>query len=799
MENSPHEELPQAGASSTALPRRGFDQDTNLIDTEPVAHLSDKQEQEQDGPMDYQPLSPIYGKLPTKTSIRLIDLDASCVPCLPQCDICENEISNVIFHCGICNEGDFDMCRPCKDDGAYCLDHHHALIKRALNNDMENPVMELSYCMHTFDLDAPVSFRALSYTWDSPYQDVLTGEPIVQPEVPRYVSCNMTLLPVKQNLHDALKTFKEFGIGGLLWVDALCINQADLDERATQVALMGQLFSVAREVLAWLGPPEKGFKDLVWAIQQFLPAFVYHLEPRTPTAHSVLDPSVGAALGLEDVQIRLAPHSVLDPSFGAALVLEDVRTRLANMALFYASCRWFTRAWVVQEVTLAKNAVILCGPEMVRLDELGVLADLLRKTEVDLRICSYLRYRLKGKGYKRRVPFSFFEEVFKWRKLFVIDPWKEYFLGHNRDIAWLWLLIHQSRRTQCADERDHIYSILGMAATKFTDPSTRRLIVPDYKISTQDLFTRVTKIAVEREDCRPSGLPSWVPDYTHPIDWSLLDRKPNGQKFDTTSSHSFGAEKHTVSMSTLTCSGALFEVVTEVAPMDCSPSHSWKPEDWKSCFAFCGCESPKPESNARFEELWRTLVFDSTYLYENPAPACYKEYFLDFIRYTFTNGFEPRFKKSSELYRIGRSFASLTFRSLLKLDDAEHRDDAGVVQTIVEQAREHKSGILPYGKSERLKAQNRALDFEMAMARVRGGRCLFKTERLHLGNGPYHIQGGDQVWVIFNARMPFVLRPTGNANEFNLVGDCYMQGFMHGEMLDDQYGLKERIKRINIV
>jgi hypothetical protein len=135
----------------------------------------------------------------------------------------------------------------------------------------------------------------------------------------------------------------------------------------------------------------------------------------------------------------------------------------------------------------------------------------------------------------------------------------------------------------------------------------------------------------------------------------------------------------------------------------------------------------------------------------------------------------------------------------LKLDDAEHRDDAGVVQTIVEQAREHKSGILPYGKSERLKAQNRALDFEMAMARVRGGRCLFKTERLHLGSGPYHIQGGDQVWVIFNARMPFVLRPTGNANEFNLVGDCYMQGFMHGEMLDDQYGLKERIKRINIV
>jgi hypothetical protein len=82
---------------------------------------------------------------------------------------------------------------------------------------------ELSYCMHTFDLEDPVSFRAFSYTWDSPYQDVLTGKPIDQPEVPRYVSCNMTILPVKQNLYNSLKTFEEVGIGGLLWVDALCL------------------------------------------------------------------------------------------------------------------------------------------------------------------------------------------------------------------------------------------------------------------------------------------------------------------------------------------------------------------------------------------------------------------------------------------------------------------------------------------------------------------------------------------------------------------------------------------------
>jgi hypothetical protein len=134
------EELPQAGALSTALLRRKFDQYTNFTDSQPLVHLYSQREQEQDGSMVYHPLSSIYGKLLTKTSIRLIDLKAGCIPCLSKGDICRNQILNAVYRCGICNEGDFDICGPCKDDGAHCLDHHHALIQRALNNGTENPV-----------------------------------------------------------------------------------------------------------------------------------------------------------------------------------------------------------------------------------------------------------------------------------------------------------------------------------------------------------------------------------------------------------------------------------------------------------------------------------------------------------------------------------------------------------------------------------------------------------------------------------------------------------------------------------
>jgi hypothetical protein len=170
--------------------------------------------------------------------------------------------------------------------------------------------------------------------------------------------------------------------------------------------------------------------------------------------------------------------------------------------------------------------------------------------------------------------------VFEWRNFSLLNTKDdELFLD---DLYLLWGLIQGNRSAQCADERDHIYSILGMAATKFTEPSTRRLIIPDYNISTEELFTMVTKLVLEggksldllsyqrggREHCGRSGLPSWVGDYAQPLDWNVLCGQPTWAASDAALCHTFTAEMHTVSMSTLTCSGAVFGVVTAVAKVD---------------------------------------------------------------------------------------------------------------------------------------------------------------------------------------------------------------------------------------
>jgi hypothetical protein len=87
-------------------------------------------------------------------------------------------------------------------------------------------------------------YAALSYVW---------GEPTPVKEI----IVNGQRVAVRSNLEIALRIISqgpEVENGMKLWVDALCINQSDFEERASQAKRMGEIFESARLVLAWLGP-----------------------------------------------------------------------------------------------------------------------------------------------------------------------------------------------------------------------------------------------------------------------------------------------------------------------------------------------------------------------------------------------------------------------------------------------------------------------------------------------------------------------------------------------------------------
>ncbi|GME33692.1 het domain-containing protein [Neofusicoccum parvum] len=72
--------------------------------------------------------------------------------------------------------------------------------------------------------------------------------------------------------------------------------------------------------------------------------------------------------------------------------------------------------------------------------------------------------------------------------------------------------------------------------------------------------------------------------------------------------------------------------------------------------------------------------------------------------------------------------------------------------------------------------------FRIAAGLACRGRRLFITEDRHIGLGPGRMEEGDVVSVIYGAHWPFVLRPVGK--QFQLVGYCYVDGIMGGEMID---------------
>lgn len=65
----------------------------------------------------------------------LCDKIGSPAPVYAYCDNCYGPIPDEYYHCGICDDGDFDLCRGCIEDDVLCGGDDHWMIKRYIKND----------------------------------------------------------------------------------------------------------------------------------------------------------------------------------------------------------------------------------------------------------------------------------------------------------------------------------------------------------------------------------------------------------------------------------------------------------------------------------------------------------------------------------------------------------------------------------------------------------------------------------------------------------------------------------------
>ncbi|PMD44595.1 HET-domain-containing protein, partial [Hyaloscypha variabilis F] len=107
-------------------------------------------------------------------------------------------------------------------------------LQRATSDDTP-----LAGSFHIASLDDPPRYVSVSYTW---------GELLLTHEI----VCDGYMLLISENLYLALKRFRTTD-AEVFWIDQICINQSDLQERSWQVQLMRDIYLKAEEVFAWLG------------------------------------------------------------------------------------------------------------------------------------------------------------------------------------------------------------------------------------------------------------------------------------------------------------------------------------------------------------------------------------------------------------------------------------------------------------------------------------------------------------------------------------------------------------------
>ncbi|PMD45966.1 HET-domain-containing protein, partial [Hyaloscypha variabilis F] len=181
------------------------------------------------------------------------------------------------------------------------------------------PNKPISCVLEKVSLKDPPKYLALSYRWGGTGRQILVnGKPFT----------------VTDNLEIALQHLRKDWEPLTLWVDAICINQQDTEEKTQQVQQMTDIYRRAKQVLIWLGP---------------------------------------AADGSDQVMDNLQLISQVCQRQDLRKSMRDIRA-----ASSLASTRnWWSRTWVIQELCVPELPIFVCGNKRVSYHDFSNCSSLL--------------------------------------------------------------------------------------------------------------------------------------------------------------------------------------------------------------------------------------------------------------------------------------------------------------------------------------------------------------------------------------------------------------------------------------
>jgi len=587
-------------------------------------------------------------------------------------------------------------------------------------------------CLETVALDQAPEFWALSYLWGS------EAKPVSLKISNRWGQAD-GCIAVTKNCGDAIAALLPLMGVRHLWVDAVCINQSNLQEKQLQIPLMGEIYSQASLVVG---------------------------------------------------------HLHTDSMFSVGLLVHKMVQTIGNQKKFYMDSAasflifralgallqhpYFGRAWVLQEMVLARSQIILFGRDCIHLDHLLVIA---KGQSEDL---IALRGDVLPGGASRTQLFKLDELT--WFIIAaasfrdhsdVVDRLRSYLA--QKDVSQrltIAEIVDHNVPLGAKDPRDQVYALLSLASD-----STVPELQPNYSkaISNKEIFTKISwhylqngrhlnlflsagiapRLGLSKEGERTPGLPSWAYDFAIGAsrelrleNWAVQIER-NRQAGLTCRLSSDGEQ--------LSIYGATIDTVSFVAPRPALPFPASGDAlgystmlssnldmvadvlDETQAFVKRHCPELYPSGITRDEAYWRTMLMDRLWD-QTPAPA------------------------EAEAILAGYREAAPMLRGNAPPPKKTHKALQGMSQERVLEAIQHLGKVMT------------RLWMPYSFVALKSGL---------MGWAPYGVEAGDMFCLFDGCIAPFVLRPTLSGHAFTLLGDGYVHGFLPGQ----QPGIAGRVKQ----
>ncbi|KAH8599334.1 heterokaryon incompatibility protein-domain-containing protein [Bisporella sp. PMI_857] len=548
-------------------------------------------------------------------------------------------------------------------------------------------------------------YEALSYTWGDP-------------SVTAPIILNHQKFRVTVNLQHALQDLRYPNRPRTLWIDAVCINQKDVPERSEHVSQMGRIYASAANVVVWLG---LGTAD-------------------SDTALDFMN-EIGGSFG---------PNNTLPSHF---LHPKQTPKWFSFFRLFNRP--WFSRRWIIQEISLARTAILCCSNRAVPWRFLNLVLMFHQSCAKEIsgsrnEYCQLLD-----------VPDALVEEGLTHLpaiKLRIAAEFVRACLPQKPNPAEaLVTMMLNSGDFKSMDPRDAIYAFLSLAG----DKKSLQGFHADYSKSELEIFKEFVEFFINSTsaldiiyfewapeiDAAKNTLPSWM---LRPVNvGASLGKK----QFLTVGSSSFctiepghlslryyfSASRDslprmrisTIHQSAFVLSATGFQIgeITQVGQIP--QSHVSIPRSWVSMAQECARSKFHQDTHIEegLVELWQTITGNRNFMgYPIDFPDQWSKLFRQLVEESGSN--DLSIFDSPDVYR---RFGLPEGTGVRNLDNFFVRAQ----QTMI-------------------------------------ARTLFVSADGNLGMGPVGIRGGDVVAILLGCHVPVILRPEDG--HYIMVGECYLHG-----------------------